>query len=293
MPSRTPSPTMAPRASIRISPQAREAFHRLAERYGPEHLPSDPVQYVHRYETPEDREIVGLVAALLAFGNARSVCASIESLLPRLGRSPSETAKRLARPNPPRWRGPLHRWVRAADMARFLGAVGRLRAAEGSLESAFLSGDEGGEDLSRPLASFVGGLRRHMRGPKSRGANYLLVSPEGGSACKRWNMWLRWMVRPADGIDLGLWTRVDPRRLTVPLDTHVARIGRYLGLTRRRSTDWKAAREITRSLREVDASDPTRFDFALARLGILDRCPRRRDPRKCRACDLFEMCTLA
>jgi uncharacterized protein (TIGR02757 family) len=116
--------------------------------------------------------------------------------------------------------------------------------------------------------------------------------PARGGACKRLNLYLRWMVRPDDGVDLGLFGSVRPGQLVVPLDTHVSRISRYLGLTGRRTVDWKMAVEVTESLRRWDRDDPVRFDFALSRLGILDACPRRIDPERCAACSLVSVCRL-
>ena len=98
--------------------------------------------------------------------------------------------------------------------------------------------------------------------------------------------------RPTDGIDLGLWTELGAERLTVALDTHVARIGRYIGLTERRSPGWAMARDVTDSLRRIDPQDPTRFDFALSHLGIMGACPRRRSASACARCDLLRVCRL-
>ena len=121
---------------------------------------------------------------------------------------------------------------------------------------------------------------------------YFFSSPAGGSACKRLNLYLRWMVRHDPGLDLGLWTEVPPSRLVIPLDTHVARIARYVGLSSRNTADWKMALEVTRALREFDPGDPVKYDFAICRLGILDYCPRKRDALKCAACLLKPVCTL-
>ena len=112
----------------------------------------------------------------------------------------------------------------------------------------------------------------------------------GGSACKRLNLYLRWMVRRGDNLDFGLWTDVDPAKLIIPLDTHVARISRYIGLTERKSCDWVAAEEVTCSLRILDPKDPVKYDFAICRLGILDDCPSKRDHEKCKLCTLADVC---
>ena len=117
-------------------------------------------------------------------------------------------------------------------------------------------------------------------------------SPADGSACKRLNLFLRWMVRRSGGLDFGLWSDVSPRRLVIPLDTHVARIARYVGLTTRTTPDWKMALDVTHSLRRFDPGDPVKYDFAICRLGILDYCPRKRDIVKCEGCSLRPVCTL-
>lgn len=272
----------------------REKLDALALRFGPAHLASDPLRVPRRYADPADREIAAFVAALLAFGNAQAVCASAEAALEALVPSPSRAVRELASGRGPRSSGPVHRWVRGEDLTAFLIALGRLREEEGGLEGSFLRRDPGGDDLSEALAAFVEALASRVpeQARGRRGLSYLLVSPRRGSACKRWNMLLRWLVRPDDGLDLGLWRGVDPARLVVPLDTHVARIGRYVGLTARRTADWRAAREITESLARFDPDDPVRYDFAISRLGILDRCPRRRRVEICRGCDLREVCAL-
>jgi uncharacterized protein (TIGR02757 family) len=105
------------------------------------------------------------------------------------------------------------------------------------------------------------------------------------------NLFLRWMVRPAP-VDLRIWKLVDPRQLVLPVDTHTARIGRYIGLTKRKSIGWRMALEMTESLRLLDPQDPTRYDFALCHLGIMRGCPARYDPAKCMACPIQEICTL-
>jgi uncharacterized protein (TIGR02757 family) len=100
------------------------------------------------------------------------------------------------------------------------------------------------------------------------------------------------MVRRNGGLDFGLWRGIPPARLVIPLDTHVARIAANLGLTLRRSVDWRMAVEVTAALRTLDPDDPVKYDFAICRLGILDHCPRRRDPVKCARCLIKPVCTL-
>jgi uncharacterized protein (TIGR02757 family) len=140
------------------------------------------------------------------------------------------------------------------------------------LGALFASGDGGGDDFVAPLSSFhrnLHALSLRSTNP-SRGLKFLLPSPEGGSACKRSHLFLRWMIR-TEGFDLGLWTggRFTPARLLLPMDVHVHRISRRIGLTRRRTADLAASREATDWLRRISPADPIAYDWALSRLGIL------------------------
>jgi uncharacterized protein (TIGR02757 family) len=161
----------------------------------------------------------------------------------------------------------------------------------GSIGAFFEKGYARG-DMKRSLSSFSrralsldhGGLYRSTRLPARAGVRFFFTSPETG-ACKRLNMFLRWMVRPNDGVDFGLWRFLTPSELVIPLDTHIFRIGRHLGWTFRRTPGWRAANDITQVLRTVCPEDPIRYDFALSRLGILDHCPRHA-PTGCELCEL-------
>lgn len=125
-------------------------------------------------------------------------------------------------------------------------------------------------------------------------ADHLLADARGGSACKRLNLWLRWMVR-SDRVDPGPWRSLvrkgpDPSHLLMPLDVHIARLGRCLGMTTRSTPGWSMAEEITSFLARFDSEDPVRYDFALCRLGILEVCPTRRDPGICSRCPIYPWC---
>jgi uncharacterized protein (TIGR02757 family) len=126
------------------------------------------------------------------------------------------------------------------------------------------------------------------RGVRRAAGGFFFPRPSAGSACKRLNLFLRWMVR-SDALDPGGWTRVRPAQLIVPLDTHVVRVGRCLRLTSRATPGWAMAREITGSLRAVDPDDPVKYDFAICHLGMLDLCSHERQRRE-RVCPLSEVC---
>jgi uncharacterized protein (TIGR02757 family) len=260
----------------------RDALDNLCRRYDRRFIETDPVGIVRRFDDPEDREIVGLIAAGLAYGRVASIRGSLEKLLASIGPRP---ARFVAAFDPvrdaTRFDGFVHRFTRGRDVALLLHLVRQAKERAGSLESFFLEGDTEPEapTLGPALDAFGSRLFALDARPFSRdgvvpprdGARWLLPLPTAGSACKRSCLFLRWMVRPDDGVDCGVWTRVSPSRLVLPLDTHLLRVVRALGWTARKSAGWPMALEATARLRSLDPADPIRFDFALSRLGILGR----------------------
>jgi uncharacterized protein (TIGR02757 family) len=273
---------------------------------------TDPVHIVRRFKTREDRETVGFCAAALAFGRVASVLQSIEALLKVMGPRPAAFVRAFdpAR-DMPQLRPLVHRWIRGADLAALMLILQRMLKEAGSIEGFFLEGDDtSAPDVSATLDSFS---RRAMEtdlrkvygrakalphksdvgqglspADKRPGVCYFFPRPSAGSACKRLNLFLRWMVRK-DAIDLGAWTRVSPARLIVPLDTHVIRVGRCLRLTKYVSPGWKMAAEITASLRALDPADPVRYDFSLCHIGMTNACGYGR-PQKDTQCPLKGVC---
>ncbi len=207
---------------------------------------------------------------------------AIERLAWALGRSPSAFVRRFDVARDARALDALgHRWTRGPDLAALVLTLKRMLDEAGSIEGFFLQGlDPSAEDVSSALESFsrraleadvaaaYGAAPQEPRGP---GVGYFFPRPSTGSACKRLNLYLRWMVR-SDAVDLGVWHGVFPSQLIVPLDVHVIRVGQCLGLTRLRSPGWRMARDITASLRALDPLDPVRYDFALCHLGMHDLC---------------------
>ena len=257
----------------------RAALDRLYAEYNRVESAADPIHIVRRYPDLADREIVALCTAAMAFGRVRSVLSSVEALLALMGPSPSRF---IAAFDPVagrrRLQGLGHRWVRDLDIVALLWLIHQMLDRRGSIERFFADGagvDEGRVDDA--LESFCARvLRLDMRAaygrvPRSPGVRYFFPRPSGGSACKRLNLFLRWMVR-RDAIDPGGWSCLAPAALVVPLDTHVIRVGRCLRLTRYRSPGWRMAAEITASLRALDAEDPVKYDFALCHLGMIGAC---------------------
>ncbi len=271
--------------------RVHDRFHRL------EYLAPDPLVFLHNYSDPADVEVVGFLAALLAYGRVARILTSVESVLDGLGPHPAEAIRRFDESETgSRYAGFVHRWSRGEDLvALFVSLRGTLERV-GTLEALFLEGyTPGAPGAARAaLSRFVHSLRARAEGraARARGLPFLLPDAASGSACKRLNLFLRWMVRRDDPLDRGIWRSVLPSDLVMPLDTHVARIARNLGLSSRKTADWRMAAEVTESLRAIDPADPTRFDFAICRLGILDECPTRLDWEKCLACELRPACRL-
>ncbi len=258
-------------------------------------LARDAVQYPRRYADPLDREIVALLTASLAYGRVDLFGPWVERLLgwlgpsPRgfvLGFDPGRDAGRFA---------PFHyRFTRGVDVAAAVLALHRLLHRHGSLRRAFLAGyDEAEPDIRPALERFATAIREQdftpvgMRRP-TFGFRHLFPRPADGGACKRWHLFLRWMVR-RDGLDFGDWPEVSPAKLLVPLDTHVANMAAALRLTRLRTRTGRMAEDVTRTLRLLDPRDPVKYDFALCHTRMRGDCLGRRAP-VCAHCRLRPVC---
>ncbi len=240
---------------------------------------TDPIQIVRRYEGNDDREIVAFVAAALAFGRVASVLQSIERVLAIMGPRPRAYVSRFdPGRDAPAFADVVHRWTRGPDLVALTWLLRQMIDRAGSVEGFFLEDyDAAADDIEGALNSFstralaLDLKAAYGRVPKRPGVCYFFPRPAAGSGCKRLNLFLRWMVRH-DALDLGVWTRVVPAKLIVPLDTHVIRVGRCLRLTKYTSPGWRMARDITASLRRLDPLDPVKYDFALCHLGMMNGC---------------------
>jgi uncharacterized protein (TIGR02757 family) len=260
---------------------------------------ADPVGLVHRYADPREQEVVGLYAAALAYGRVSLFLPILEELLGRLGRNPAAKSRELALADPgdalDLTEGLSYRMTRPRDLAELLRVTGAALARHGSLERLFLScQDESEPDLAGALGRFRDELLERAPPDIDRtriGLRRLLPDVKQGSASKRLFLYLRWMVR-RDAVDLGAWPRVSAARLVMPLDAHIYRFARALGLTTRASPDLKAAREVTDGLRALDPRDPLRYDFHLCHLGMEEGCRGRRHEPTCTPCPLRSACVL-
>ncbi len=223
----------------------------------------DPLEFLYHYNTPEDREIAALIASALAYGRVAMIRKNVQWVLDRMTPSPARFLTEVPEPD---LRNTLagfrHRFATGEKMAdMLLGAQDMIRR-HGTLHAAFRSAVKPEDATVLPaLEAFC----RHLT--RFGAPGHLVPLPERGSACKRMHLFLRWMVRQ-DDVDPGGWTAVPASKLIIPLDVHMHRVCRYLGLTRRKQADRKTALEITRAFARLTPEDPVRYDFALTRFGI-------------------------
>jgi uncharacterized protein (TIGR02757 family) len=291
---------------VSLSPREQllgERLERLYHAYGPETADTDPILFLGRFREPEDLEVVGWIASAFSYGRVETIQSNVERILAALGPRPASELDRT-RDFPGLVREALagfrHRFHGASDAAVLLFVIGRARELAGSVR-AFFEAEFRPEDrdvgplLSRVVRKIEEFDYRPVLGrrnlPESSPARFFFPDPASGSACKRWNMYLRWMVR-RDRLDLGLWPAIPARRLVMPTDTHVHLVSRRLLLTRRRSADWRTAREITDSLARFDPADPVRYDYALCRIGILGLCNPRPGRSRCGECLARPACSV-
>lgn len=256
-------------------------------------LGHDPIEFPHRYGNPRDVEVSAFIASSLAYGKVELFKPIIEKILSEMGASPYDflleySIKRHRR----LFEGIKYRFNENEDLMALLFILHETLAVNKSLENVFMKFCRPDSlTIEEGLAGFVASLLQTNTSPvygkdiKPAGLRQLFPSPVDGSACKRANLFLRWMVRDRD-IDFGIWKGIPKNKLVIPLDTHIARISRCLGFTERKSQDWKMAVEITEALKRFDPEDPLKYDFALCHHGISGVCKGEKNGSECKGCIL-------
>lgn len=280
----------------------KDCLDKLYTAFDLKFLSPDPLEFVHQFKKPEEREVVGLIASSLAYGRVDKILASIRSVLERMGNKPYRFVVNF---NPKTdtkiFDGFVHRFNTGKDIACLVYFAKQMIEESGSVGKFFLKGySHADKSIKNALVSFServlsldpSPIYGKQGLPKNAGVRFFFPSPKDGSPCKRLNLYLRWMVRNGYKLDFGLWKDIPSNKLIIPLDTHIARISRNIGLTKRKSPDWKMAEEITENLKKLDPMDPVKYDFALCRLGILEHCPKKRDLEKCEKCLIRKICVL-
>lgn len=243
--------------------EAVDAFNR------PSFIEGDPISVPHRFRKLQDREIAGLFSATLAWGQRQTTITNSLKLLERMDNDPhafllgaGDAEFRIAEDF-------VHRTFNGTDAGYFLRFLSRFYQSHQSLEEAFAPGFSSG-GARQALTDFNRLFFQYPDAPQRTRKH--VPNPERHSACKRLNMFLRWMVRRDDnGVDLGCWTSIDPSKLMCPLDVHVERVARRLGLLRGRMKGWETVEALTARLRRFDPADPVRYDFALFGIGVMEK----------------------
>lgn len=271
--------------------QALESVDRACDRRL--RVSADPVGIVRTGACCEERELLGLLASCLAFGNVKAIRTAIGDVQHRLGGPlPSrldvrhEVARALD--------GFCYRMVRGQELGQLLLAARQMQRDHGSLGARFVQFLSATGSLREGLALWAAELRETAQlakvDPARRGPGHLLPDPRQGSSCKRLLLFLRWMVRRDDGVDLGCWADVSPSILVMPVDVHVWKMAKCLGMTERSAPSWAVAEEITSILARLDPADPVRFDFSLCHLAMSGQCKGRWIPGVCGTCGLLSLC---
>lgn len=258
----------------------RRSLDDLYERYNRRaFVHPDPLEFLFEYPDPADREIVGLLAASMAYGRVAQILRNVRALLGRMGPSPL----RFLRATPPAdlpdiFAGFRHRWTTGREVADLLACLQRVLDHHGSLQDAFVSHLQPADETVMPALS---GFVQELRAGSELARSSLLPAVEAGGACKRLHLYLRWMVR-RDQVDPGGWDVIPAAKLIVPLDTHMHRLGQALGLCTRRQADRRAALLLTAAFRAIRPDDPVRYDFALTRMGIRAEFDEKEFLARCR-----------
>lgn len=273
-----------------VKTQLKNILEKLYARYNCRRLIApDPLQFVYRCSDPRDMEITALLAAILAYGRVRQIEKSLNDLLSRLGPSPFEFVRTFDRRKRAKLQNFKHRFTAGDSIADLLAILKIVLIRYGSIEKFFLQGySSSDKNIVPALSKFSDSLLAMHEEKVSRELKFLLPDPKTGSVCKRLNLFLRWMVRK-DSVDSGLWKSVDKSKLIVPVDVHMARLCKLLGLYKRKTVTLTAAIEITDSFKILEPNDPVKYDFALSRVGILDNCTGRHRAG-CEFCELFKLC---
>ena len=274
--------------------QIRDVLERLYEKYNHHSLiKPDPLQFVYQYSNRSDMEIAGLLSAVLAYGRVEQIEKSLTKLFNLIGKSPYAFVKNFVQVRRGQLQNFKHRFTTGDDISDLLMLLKTILNRNDNIENYFLLGySKTDKNIVPALSKFCDSLLNMYAAEYgervSRGLKYLLASPSRGSACKRLNLFLRWMVRD-DDVDTGLWKSIDKAKLIVPVDVHMARLCKILGFYDRKGISLSTALEITDSFKQIEPADPVKYDFALSRIGIVEDCIGSFRP-ECESCQLLEFC---
>lgn len=247
--------------------ELRDLLEHLHDRYNrPEFIENDPISVPHSFTSRDDREVAGLLASTIAWGNRKAIVKSAHRMMQYMDNAPADFVRNASEQELVRLGSYVHRTFNGEDFKDFVRGVRGMFERFGGIGAFVESRYEATSSMAQVLSDF---RREFFACDHNPHCEKHLSSIDKGAACKRLNMYFRWFVRRDErGVDFGEWRKVPMSALYLPLDVHTGNMGRALGLLSRRQSDWKATVEITKSLREFDAEDPVRFDFSLFGAGI-------------------------
>lgn len=273
--------------SLKHNDPLRDFLEQKVREYNhPSFIEADPISVPHGFSKKQDIEIAGFFAAIFSWGNRTTIIRKSNELMLALDRAPHDFILHHRSRDLKRLKDFKHRTFNTTDLLYFIHFLRSHYQRDDSLETAFLpfsnSSDlkyytpsspgetQAGESMKKALSAFYSRFFSLPDAPYRSRKH--ISSPEKNSTCKRLNMYLRWMVRTdQQGVDFGLWKKISPALLICPVDLHVARVARRIGLISRKQTDWQTAIELTKALRVMDPTDPVKFDFALFGLGVMEK----------------------
>lgn len=230
----------------------------------------DPLEFLHRFSNPADIEISGFISSVFAYGNVKQIINTLNKIHSLIGNNSHQFVLNYSLKTGRKLFANLkHRFYSTEDIVQLFFALNKILKDYGSIKSYFIKCfNENDFDMKKSISAFSNGMIKFIGGGDiSHGLKFMFPDPLKGSACKRMNLFLRWMVRK-DELDFGLWTEIPKSKLIIPVDTHVARVCRQLKLTGRKNVSWKMAEEITNRLKLFDEKDPVKYDFAICHIGM-------------------------
>ncbi|MCX2681711.1 TIGR02757 family protein [Galbibacter sp. EGI 63066] len=234
----------------------------------PRFVETDPIQVPHRFQQKEDIEIAGFLASTIAWGNRKSIIKNASGMMELMGNTPFDFVMSHKEEHLEGLLPFVHRTFNGHDFIQFIKSLQHIYKNHGGFEAVFAKHAEK-DSMQSAISKFktIFFEKEHLARTKKH-----VSDPLKGSAAKRINMYLRWMVRPNEtGVDFGIWNSLSPAQLSCPLDVHSGNVARKLGLLKRKQNDAKALAELDKSLRKLDASDPVKYDFALFGLGVFEK----------------------
>ncbi len=250
----------------------KTALDKLVEKFEiPDFIGDDPIQFPHKYSKKQDIEVSGFISSAFAYGNRKKIIENLHKVHKILNDNPYEFVLNFDIDRDAElFKGFIYRFTGEKDILFLIYSLSQVLRKFDSLEDAFLEGfSKKDPNVKQGLVNFVDLLRNNLPCDEecTRSFIHLVPSPLTGSACKRLNLFLKWMVRKPP-VDLNVWQKIPADRLIIPLDVHVSRLSVKMGLTGRKSADWKKAEEITEKLKQFDPDDPVKYDFAIFGAGI-------------------------